>query len=256
MSASLRFDLSENICMLLAEIKTTDFDPKKKYTFVVSLGSTEQHGPFLPLGTDTYCHDAIVKKAHKHLSEVIFLPTIPITCSKEHKGFPGTVWLQKDTLYSVLRDICDSLKEYARNIVFISWHGGNLGLLDKFIAVEQKDFIPVRLYHLRMRDKETDKKTKALIKGPIDEHAGNTEISMILAINSKLVQKPSAKKHPKHNFNHDWEKHYVIENSPDGVVDKHPRWVISKKIGKDIIALHAKLLIREIKKIDKKNNFR
>lgn len=240
--------------MWLTELKTTNLDPKKKYTFVVSLGATEQHGPFLPLGTDTYCHDAIVTKAHKGLSKIIFLPTISIACSEEHKGFPGTVWIQKETLYLVIRDICDSLKEYARNIIFISWHGGNLGLLDKFVNAEQKNYAPVRLYHLGMEDEITNKKTKARIKGPIDEHAGNTEISMMLAVNSKLVQKPDTKRHPKHNYNHDWENHYVIESSPDGVVDKHPEWVISKKMGEEFIDLHAKLLIREIGEIDKANN--
>lgn len=235
--------------MWLTELKTTDFDPKKKYTFVVSLGATEQHGPFLPLGTDTYCHDAIVTKAHKGLPKVIFLPTISVACSEEHKGFAGTVWIQQKTLYLVLRDICDSLKDYAQNIIFISWHGGNLGLLNKFIAKEQKKYVTVGLHHLGMEDEGTNKKTKARIKGPIDDHAGNTEISMMLAINSKLVSKPDMKKHPKQNYNHDWKNHYIIENSPDGVADKHPEWVISKKMGEEFITLHAKLLIREIKKI-------
>jgi len=172
--------------MWLTELKTIDLDLKKKYTFVVSLGAIEQHGPFLPLGTDTYCHDAIVTKAHK---------------------------------------------EYSRNIIFISWHGGNLGLLDRFVATEQKKHAPVKLSHIGLvwKMKIQTKKTKDRIKGPIDEHAGNTEISMMLAIKSQLVQKPDIKKHPKHNYNHDWEKHYVIESNPDGVVDKHPEWVISKK---------------------------
>ncbi len=237
--------------MFLSQLKTTDFNKKQKYTFVVSLGATEQHGPFLPLGTDTYCHDAVVEKAEKSLRKVIFLPTMPISCSEEHKGFPGSVWVQKETMYAMLRDITESLKEYAKQIIFISWHGGNLSLLDRFVSEEQKNNKQIKLIHLQMEDELTTKKTEALIKGPIDEHAGNTEISMVLAVNQKLVRKPDLKKFPKQQVNHDWEHHYVIENSPTGIVDKHPKWVVSKKIGEACIDMHAKLLVREIKKIVK-----
>ena len=72
---------------------------------------------------------------------------------------------------------------------------------------------------------------------------------MVLATHPKLVKMPNKKKHPKHNFNHDWENHYVIESSPNGVVDKHPEWVVSKELGEWCIDLHAKLLVREIKKL-------
>lgn len=237
--------------MWLSELKTTDFKPNKKYTFVISLGATEQHGPFLPLGTDTIIHDAIVKKAEEKLKQVIFLPTLAITCSEEHKGFPGSVWVTKDTMNRILRDICDSLKEYAGNIIFISWHGGNISLLDRFVEQEKKTYKSVQLTHLLMEDELTDKKTVKLIKGPIDEHAGNTEISMVLAINSKLVQKPGKKKNPKQQVIHDWEHKRVIESSLDGIIDQHPRWVVSKEIGKQCLDMHSALLVREIKKIIK-----
>lgn len=237
--------------MWLTELKTTDFEPKKKYNFVISLGSTEQHGPFLPLGTDTYSHDAILKKAHGSLHKVVFLPTIPITCSEEHAGFPGTVWIKNETLCLVLQDICDSLRDCAKNIIFISWHGGNIGEMKRFVATEQKKFKPIKLFHVNMDDETANRKAETLIKGPLDEHAGNTEISMMLAINPKLVQKPNNKKHPKHNFNHDWIKHHVKDSSPDGIVDRHPKWVISKQLGKKFIDLYAKLLVREIKKVAK-----
>ena len=96
--------------MFLEQMKTTDFDPKKKYTFVIPMGATEQHGPFLPLGTDTYVQNSIVELAEKSLRSVIFLPTLPITCSKEHEGFSGSAWIEKDTMELVLRDICQSFQ--------------------------------------------------------------------------------------------------------------------------------------------------
>src|SRR3989344_4046474 len=105
--------------MFLAELKTTDFKPNEKYAFVISLGATEQHGPYLPLGADTYIQDKIIAEVNKRLPKIIFLPTLPITSSKEHKGFPGTIWIEKATLEQVLQDITNSLREYANKIVFL-----------------------------------------------------------------------------------------------------------------------------------------
>lgn len=238
--------------MWLAELKTTDFNPKKKYTFVVSLGSTEQHGPFLPLGTDTYIHDAIIEKAEKRLPKVIFLPTIPISCSEEHRGFPGSVWFTQETVNGMLCDLCDSLKDYAKHIIFLSWHGGNVVPLKDFVASQQKKYPSTRLTYFDMEDAQTDKKTMALLKGPIDGHAGNTEISMVLAVDSALVQKPDLKKHPKEKYSFDWNTPYVIDSCPTGISDPHPTWVISKQIGKQCIDFHVDLVVREIKKIASK----
>ena len=47
--------------MFLERIKTTDLNPKQKYTFVIPMGATEQHGPFLALGADSFLTEDCLK---------------------------------------------------------------------------------------------------------------------------------------------------------------------------------------------------
>jgi creatinine amidohydrolase/Fe(II)-dependent formamide hydrolase-like protein len=235
--------------MLLKELKTTYFDPSKKYTFVISMGATEQHGPFLPLGTDSYCQNAILQKSIQQCPEAIFLPTLEITCSKEHEGFAGTVWVEKETMMLILRDICNSLSKYANNIIFNTWHGGNIGTINRFIKQNKQNFKEVSFYHINLDPEEILAKTRDIIKGPVDEHAGNTETSMVLACDESLVTVPSAN-YSKHKIEMDWDSDNPLKAvSEDGIVDNHPNWVVDKQQGKIFIELSAEHLKNEINKI-------
>ncbi len=235
--------------MLLKELKTTYFDPNKKYTFVVPMGATEQHGPFLPLGTDTYCQDAILARAIAECPAAIFLPTLEITCSKEHHGFPGTIWIEKDTLKLMLRDICLSLTDYADHIIFTSWHGGNIGTIDRFIKEFQSQFKNTSFHHVNLDPEPILQKTREIIGGPVDEHAGNTETSMTLAAQEKLVTTPPPD-YPKHPIVVDWDDAEPLKKqSIDGIADNHPQWVVNRVQGQSFIDFSGEHLKAEIQKI-------
>lgn len=234
--------------MFLERMKTTDFNPSQKYTFVIPMGATEQHGPFLPMGTDSYIQDAIVEPAERALPEVIFLPTLRITCSKEHEGFPGTVWIEKDTMQLVLRDMCRSLLPYAKNIVLASWHGGNVGMLNRFVEEYREEFSHACLTHLKFDSEETLKKTSDLLKGPVDEHAGNSEISMMLACDRELVAIP-AMDYPKAKIQVDWDEERLVDVSKDGIVDHHPDWIVNEELGKMCLRLASQELIDGLRSI-------
>lgn len=236
------------INMFLERMKTTDFDLKKQYVFVISMGATEQHGPFLPLGTDSYIQDAIVNLVEKALPQAIFLPTLHITCSKEHAGFPGSIWITKETMEHVLRDICDSLQAYASTVVFISWHGGNVGMLNRFVKKYKDTFKSIQLEHIEFDSETTMKKTVALLNGPVDEHAGNSEISMMLTCNKSLVIRPP-KNYPKQVIKAAWDAERLVEVSKDGIVDNHPEWVVNANIGKQCIQMAADELKLGLEKI-------
>ncbi|HLZ15350.1 MAG TPA: creatininase family protein, partial [Candidatus Saccharimonadales bacterium] len=126
--------------MQLSDFNT--FDPKlnKKNVFLVSLGATEQHGRYAPLGTDNFIQNALMENVQTALPEVIFLPHIPIGPSWQHVGFQGTISLKPETLYAIIRDIVDCLKDSASTIIFVSWHGGNKPTVNEFIEKEQQDF--------------------------------------------------------------------------------------------------------------------
>lgn len=233
--------------MWLSELKTFNLKPKEKYVFLVSLGSLEQHGRYMPLGTDTNIQDAILQKTEVHLPEIMFLPTIPITRSKEHLGFLGTVSLESDTLYAIFRDIVNSLSENAHTILFVSWHGGNKSVINNFIETEQKNFSKVKLANVTCGDEGTDKLAEKLLDGPVDDHAGNTELSMMLAIRPELTQKPP-KDVQKQTIDFSWDKP-MIKVTPDGVIDPHPKWVANGEIGKKLIEIYSSNLIRKIQRV-------
>ncbi len=235
--------------MILKQAKTIDFDKNKKYVFIVSMGAIEQHGPFLPLGTDSYCQDAVLKKATEECPDAVFLPTLDITCSREHRGFPGTIWLEKSTMLLVLKDIVNSLSENASDIILTSWHGGNISVIDQFMADYGKVFPAIRFHHVNLDPPEIIEKTKEALGGPVDEHAGNSEISMMLASDESLVQEPSSA-YPKKKITADWSDNATIKDQAhDGIVDAHPAWIVSKKHGSYFIDLSAEHLKNEVLKV-------
>src|SRR5215469_3474103 len=104
---------------------TEDERRRKTNTAILPVGSFEQHGPYLPLATDTIIACAIANALANSYS-VQHLPPISIACSHEHAAWPGTVSISASTLYAVVFDIQKSLQQSGvRNLVIINAHGGN-----------------------------------------------------------------------------------------------------------------------------------
>ena len=215
-------------------MKTTDFKEGGKYTFVIPTGSTEQHGPFLPLGTDSFIQDRIIEGIEKRLPDIIFLPTMDITCSQEHEGFAGSVWISYTTMELVIREICQSLHPYAKRIILMTAHGGNVEILRDFAKTHQNAFDGVELLYVEMNSEEVDMKTREIIGGPIDDHAGNTEISMMLAIDETISLVPQ-NDYPKKSIQEPFKTNHIKDVSEDGIADNHPQWIVDKNLGEKII---------------------
>ena len=101
---------------------------------VQPLGAIEQHGPHLPLSTDSVVASAVAEAAVATVGEeldVWLLPTLEYTKSNEHAWSPGTVWLSATTLLSVLDDLGRCIATTpARRLVFLNGHGGNSALVN------------------------------------------------------------------------------------------------------------------------------
>ena len=162
------------------------FDPdlrkiikKKKQIAIIPVGSIEQHGPHLPISTDS---DIVTEIASKLSDRVkgILLPTISYGISDEHFPF-FNLSIKKSTLSRILEDICESLiKNGISKIIIINGHYGNLDSLRSF-EKKQKTRRKVKIFsYWKYMDKEFD-------------HAGNVETSIMLAI-SKNVDMRKAKK--------------------------------------------------------------
>ncbi|MBU4453085.1 creatininase family protein, partial [Patescibacteria group bacterium] len=141
--------------------------------------------------TDSYIQDKLIKEGEKKFPEIIFLPTLRITCSEEHEGFAGSVWISTTTMTAVIKDICESIKPYAKQIIFITAHGGNIKVLNDFISQNRDEYKKIQLNYLEPCTTEVEKEMEDLIAGPLDDHAGNTEISIMLAIDENLVLEPT-----------------------------------------------------------------
>lgn len=233
--------------MLLSDLNT--FDPRlsSKNVFLVSLGAIEQHGRFAPMGTDNFIQEALLDKVQAALPEVIYLPHIPIGPSWQHLGFKGTISLQPATLYSIVKDIVDSLQDSARMIVFVSWHGGNKPTVADFIEKEKGTYPGLRLEQITFGDEDTDVQAEKLLHGPTDDHAGNTEVSLALALRPDITSQPQSSD-DKHPLDFDWDQR-IIEVRRDGTVDEHPSWVASPEIGQELIAIYSDNLITKLRKL-------
>ncbi len=94
-------------------------------TVVVPFGAVEQHGPHLPLGTDAIFGDEVGELVADRLGAFI-APTVRIGCSSHHLSFAGTISLEDETFYQVVRDVVRTLARHGfRRLVLLPTHGGN-----------------------------------------------------------------------------------------------------------------------------------
>lgn len=91
------------------------------------IGSTEQHGPHAPVGTDTIIARAIVEAADgESAANSVVLPPLPVGVAPYHGHFPGTLSVSPETLRSYVRDVLESLSASSvETVVFVNGHGGN-----------------------------------------------------------------------------------------------------------------------------------
>jgi creatinine amidohydrolase len=106
---------------------------------VVPVGSTEQHGPHAPLGTDHLTARAVATGAadvrEKNGRDIVVAPAIPVSIAEEHRHFPGTLWVSPDSFRRYVRDVLTSLAAHGwHRIVLVNGHGGNVGALREVCA--------------------------------------------------------------------------------------------------------------------------
>jgi creatinine amidohydrolase len=104
-------------------------------TVVLPIGSIEQHGKHMSLGTDAMLGDEIGRRVAEGLGAVL-APTVRVGCAEHHMGFAGTMTLSPDTLRDVAIEMGESLARHGfRLIVLLPTHGGNF--LPAAAAVEE-----------------------------------------------------------------------------------------------------------------------
>ncbi|WP_231184810.1 creatininase family protein [Haladaptatus sp. DYF46] len=117
--------------MHLSDATWTDADDVETDLALLPVGSTEQHGPHAPLGTDWLNADAVADAgAAAYDGEVVVAPPIAVGVSEEHRQFTGTLWVSEDTFRRYVRETVASLAHHGWDrVVIVNGHGGNVAAL-------------------------------------------------------------------------------------------------------------------------------
>jgi len=105
---------------------------------LIPVGATEQHGPHLPTGVDTFLAAEACLRASAILVEknqpVVCAPSLPWGLSEHHVAFGGTLTLPLTTYYLLLKDLCSSVNRAGfQRIVIVNGHGGNISALNAIV---------------------------------------------------------------------------------------------------------------------------
>lgn len=156
---------------------------------ILPIGSCEQHGPYLPIDTDLRIAELLAHELAKTFSyiDTLLLPSIPFSCSWEHKG-PGTLALNVSTVSAIIHDITVSLRAWKTSslLVLVNWHGGNDALASIATEVTAQENIPIAVIpSISQVGKAWD---SSQITTANDIHAGAIETSVIQAFWPELVK--------------------------------------------------------------------
>jgi mycofactocin system creatininase family protein len=170
----------------LARHTWPEVDATRPVTLVVPIGSCEQHGPHLPLDTDTRIATALAAglvdqlNANTAAASALMAPALSITASGEHQGFAGTLSIGADVMESVIVELVRSAT-WADRVILVNGHGGNA--------------VPVERATRRLTDEHHRVLSwwppaalpaeAAVLTG--DLHAGAIETSIMLALHPDLV---------------------------------------------------------------------
>ncbi|NIE66898.1 mycofactocin biosynthesis peptidyl-dipeptidase MftE [Burkholderia sp. Ax-1719] len=146
---------------------------EKHGTVVVPVGAVEQHGPHLPLDTDTVIATALAKRVANAVTGIL-APPICYGASGEHQQFIGTVSIGTKALIILLIEMARSLTTWASRVIFVNGHGGNSAALKRateLLTAEGRNVEWVPCY-----------------VPSSDAHAGRTETSLMLFLDPERVR--------------------------------------------------------------------
>jgi creatinine amidohydrolase len=162
---------------------------------VLPVGATEQHGPHLPVGTDTFAVQHIARNAAERASAeitTVLAPVLPFGSSHHHLPFGGTFSVSTETYYRLLVELLESLVAGGfRKAFIVNGHGGNAELIQlaaRDVAREHPISVAAAPYWTIGWDALVEAGIHQ--QGKLPGHAGRFESSLVLALRPDLVVEP------------------------------------------------------------------
>lgn len=162
----------------------------ERQTVLLPVGSTEQHGPHLPLGTDTIEAISVAEGVAERL-DLLVAPPLWFGDARSHLAYPGTVALRPETMLDVLKDIYDSLAFHGfERVITVNGHRRANVPAIKLAAKQAKETNPEVEYVLADLVQIAVSDHEELMDGSPEDgtHAGEFETSFVMTEKPDLVR--------------------------------------------------------------------
>jgi creatinine amidohydrolase/Fe(II)-dependent formamide hydrolase-like protein len=163
-------------------------------TALLPVGALEQHGPHLPLDTDSWDAEYLATQVAERCSDPrpIVLPLIPYGVSYHHQAFPGTLSITPQTLSALVHEIgMGAARHGIRKLIIINGHGGNLPALQFAAQTINRD---AKIFTCVDTGESSDADVALIVQTADDVHAGEIETSTALATRPDLVDMSAAER--------------------------------------------------------------
>jgi len=164
----------------LAQAQWPTVEENLRQLLVVPVGSLEQHGPHLPLDTDTRIAVAVARRACQGRPGVALAPALPVGASGEHAAFPGTLSIGAEALAACLIELGRNASLHWPALLLVNGHGGNVTAVEAAVGRLRYEGRACLAWHA------------ALPEG--DAHAGRSETSVMLALAPGAVRLDAAER--------------------------------------------------------------
>ncbi|HUN35934.1 MAG TPA: mycofactocin biosynthesis peptidyl-dipeptidase MftE [Trebonia sp.] len=167
----------------LGAVRWPQVDAGPRRLLVVPTGSCEQHGPHLPMDTDTRIAVAVASRACAGRGGVALAPAVAIGASGEHAAFPGTLSIGTQALTLVLVELGRHASLHWPAMLVVNGHGGNTAAIDAARRQLRAEGRACHAWHAGLPPAQAAGAGLAM-----DAHAGRFETSVMLALAPGLVR--------------------------------------------------------------------
>jgi creatinine amidohydrolase len=179
--------------VFLADISNRELELflQQYHTVYIPVGATEQHGPHSPVSTDVLIPQEIARRVALRRRDALVAPALPYTLSYPHRGFACEFSLSVETFMATIRDLALSFARAGfKRIVFLNGHYDNTYAI-AYACAQAAEQMPdgAKAFPFNYWDGLPAERWAQTTEGGRGLHAGEGEVSMILAIRPELVDR-------------------------------------------------------------------